>query len=181
MTQYVAFLRGINVGGHKKIKMQDLRHALTADGFEDVKTFLASGNVLFRAESQNPEAISDRIETIVEISFGFKAGVIVRPLSELQELEDLDPFGEIDVTKDTRLYVSFLPARADSELQIPFESPGGNFRIILRTDNAVCSILNRSKDKGTLDLMDLLESEFGRDITTRNWNTIQKILSAYDE
>ena len=102
MTRYVAFLRGINVGGHKKIKMADLRRGFGSWGFTDVKTLLASGNVAFSAEETQCDALADSIETGIESTFGFEVGVIVRTIASIRDLVSANPFRDIDVTPRTR-------------------------------------------------------------------------------
>jgi uncharacterized protein (DUF1697 family) len=76
------------------------------------------------------------------------------------------------------LYVTFLTEKHQSSLKIPYESPDKNLKIIRATASEVCSVVTLSPNTGTVDLMSFLEKEFGRKITTRNWNTIGKILKA---
>ena len=86
-----------------------------------------------------------------------------------------DPFKGITVMPRTRLYVTFLGERPKATLKIPYESPGRDFRILRLGDGALFSVLTLSPTHGTTDAMEILEKEFGKAITTRNWNTIGKI------
>ena len=176
MIKYAAFLRGINVGGHKIIKMEELKRAFESLGFKDVKTLLASGNVIFTAPSASESALVNKIEKKLEAVFGREIGVLVRKVDELQRLADAEPFAGIKVTPQTRLYVTFLSEKSKSSLKIPYESPDKNFRITRVTGSEVCSVLTLSPDSRTIDLMSIVGKEFGSNITTRNWNTIDKIL-----
>ncbi len=176
MVKYVALLRGINVGGHKKIKMADLQDTFASLGFQNVKTLLASGNVLFQASETSTDALARRIEEQIETSLGFSVGVILRTIEQIQQIADSQPFKGISVTPDTRFYVSFLAEKAKHRLKIPYESPGSDFRILRVSDGEVFSVLTLNSNSRSVDAMSILEKEFGRKITTRNWNTVSKIL-----
>lgn len=178
MIKYIAFLRGINVGGHKKVKMEELKKTFEALGFENVKTLLASGNVLFAAPPESESAFAQKIEKKLEAVFGHEIGVLIRKIGALQKLAEANPFAGIEVTPQTRLYVTFLTDKSSSSLRIPYETPDKNFRILSANESEVCSVLTLSSNSRTVDLMSILEKEFGRKITTRNWNTINKILKA---
>lgn len=178
VNRYVAFLRGINVGGKVIIKMDALRTVLAADGFANLKTILASGNVLFDAKPAAPTKIAAQIESILARQFGRKIGVIVRTLTEIQQLVVDNPFAKIKMTPQTRLYVTFLSEPRKDALKTPYKAAGSNFVILRATVNEVSSVLTFPEQAGTTDAMKILETEFGRKITTRNWNTIQKIVSA---
>ncbi len=175
-TRYVAFLRGINVGGNKKVPMADLKKMLEKMGFTNVKTLLASGNVVFDAGSESPASLKKKLETQFEKTFGFTSSMIIRSVGQITELAEADPFKGIKVTPDIRLYVTFLPEDAKkSALKIPYVSPGKEFRILRASSTEVMSVLDVSVT-GTIEVMGVLEKEFGKSITTRNWNTVQRLL-----
>jgi uncharacterized protein (DUF1697 family) len=174
-TRYIALLRGINVGGSKKIEMAALRTLLASLGFENVKTLLASGNAAWDAESDDMTGMRAAIEQGIEATFGFSASVIVRPREQVERLVASDPFKDVEVTEDTRLYVTFLPTPTNSQLKIPYHVPAPDFTILSVTDTAVCSVLTLSPTSRTVDAMSILERQFGKNITTRNWNTVVKL------
>lgn len=173
-TKYVAFLRGINVGG-KMVKMEALRKAIEELGYEHVKTLLNSGNVVFEAEEKNEKKLQQVIEEKLEKVFGFHIDVLLRTQKNIQALVSADPFKGIAVTPQTRLYVTFLSEKSVHALKIPYESPEKDFRILRVTDTEVVSVLTLSEKRGTTDVMKIPEKEFGKLITTRNWNTVKKI------
>src|SRR5579859_237738 len=175
MTRYAAFLRGINVGGRKPVKMEDLRKTFAALGFQNIETVVASGNVIFDAAEPGVGALVEGIEGKLNQVFGHEIGILVRSLKELQDLARLNPFKKIEVTPQTRLYVTFLSQKPKKRLKIPHESSGKGFRILRVSDREVCSVVTLSPSWGTTDSMAVLEKEFGKRITTRNWNTITKI------
>lgn len=180
MTAYVAFLRGINVGGHKKVPMAALKRTCENMGLQHVQTLLATGNVLFEAKEKNPEMLAQMLASKLEKTFGFTIGTIVRPASDIEKMIKDNPFRQIRVTPQTRLYVTFLPEKTKSRLAIPYVSPDKSFSILDMTDTALYSVLDLTKTH-TTDAMQILDKEFGKAITTRNWNTIQGIADALEQ
>jgi len=175
MAKYVAFLRGINVGGNKKVPMAKLKSVLEEFGFLNVRTLLASGNVIFEFKKESLPLLTKKISATLEEAFGFTIPVILRDAEEIEKIAESNPFKNIMVTKDTRLYVTFLSDDPKSKLKIPYHSTDNSFQILNIKDRAIFSVLDVSK-KGTVDAIAILEKEFGKNITTRNWNTIVKIL-----
>jgi uncharacterized protein (DUF1697 family) len=179
MVMYAAFLRGINVGGHRPVKMERLGKAFESLGFRNVRTLLASGNVLFEARAVNASRLVSKIEAKLARTFGHEIGTIVRPIEDLQDLADSDPFNGLRVTPRTRLFVTFLSQKPRTALKIPYESPDGSFRILSLTDREVCSVLTLGPQWArNLRQMDILEKEFGKKVTTRSWNTVIRLLKA---
>jgi len=176
MMRYVAFLRGINVGGNKKVPMAKLAEVLKKEGFANVQTLLASGNILLETDVRSTETIRKKIEAVIEKTFGFTSHTIVRKFAELEKLSKSNPFTKIKLTKDTRFYITFLSEKPKSTLKIPWASANKDYTILKVTDGEICSVLDLSKGMGTIDSMAILEKEFGKNITTRNWNTVQKLL-----
>ena len=175
MSRHIALLRGINVSGSKKIKMAELRELLTSLGFENVTTVLASGNVAWNAEGVDTAAMQTAIEHGIQATFGFSVDIIVMPRAQVERLVASDPFKGVPVTENTRLYVTFLPAPPKADLDISYHAPAQDFTILSVTDIAVCSVLTLSPTSRTVDSMSILEQKFGKNITTRNWNTVLKL------
>ncbi len=171
MIKYLAFLRGINVGGKKKVPMSDLKNTFELLGFTNVRTLLNSGNVVFEGSKTD----SSTLETELNKAFGFDISVILRTADEIKKLINSDPFKGITITPDTRLYVTFLKEKSKSNLKIPYVSPDKNFKILKVTDGEVISVLTLSPAFQTTEAMGALEKEFGKKITTRNWSTVIKI------
>jgi uncharacterized protein (DUF1697 family) len=179
MADYAAFLRGINVGGHRPVPMDRLKGAFEGIRFKNVRTLLASGNVLFETNRKAGAGLERTIEEKLKKTFGAEIGVLVRSREELQRLSDAQPFRGIPVTPQTRLYVTFLSEKLKGTLQIPYTSPDGNFKILRVSRHEVFSVATLSPEGRTVDLMRILEKEFGRKVTTRNWQTIGRILENY--
>ena len=175
---YVAFLRGINVGGNVLIKMRDLQNVFESAGYVQVRTVLASGNVLFEAPKSPLPSLTTDIEKLLHKKFGRKIFVVLSTLKDLKNLDAADPFIGIKVTPETRRYVTVLKTIPKKHIPLPYFSPDKNFRILNESDRTLISVLTLSPALKTPDVMKLLESTYGKDMTTRNWNTIQKILKA---
>jgi len=108
MPVYVAMLRGINVGGNKSIKMDKLRASLEALGLEQVKTYIQSGNVVFKAAKVTPAAISTKIEASIPKTFGFQVSVITRTADEINEAIAGNPFLKQPGIDPEKLHIAFL-------------------------------------------------------------------------
>ena len=176
MVKYAAFLWGINVGGKKPVPMQKLKTAFDSMQFKNVHTLLASGNVLFEAPPIDAIALEYKIEQKLKETFGQDIGVLIRTMEELEHLSNSRPFKGIDVTPETRLYITFFSEKPKGSLKIPFASPDKSYKILHVSGREVCSVLVLSSNSRTVDLMKVLEKEFGSKITTRNWNTIVRLM-----
>jgi uncharacterized protein (DUF1697 family) len=169
MSTIIALLRGINVGGKAAIRMAELKASFEALGFEDVVTYINSGNVVFRGSNPDAAAIEKRIEK----DFGLTVSVMLRTPKELAAIEESNPFPRAE---PARLHVVFLSgrptARAVAGLD-PDRSPPDEFRVVgreiyLHTPGGI----GRSKLAG-----DYFERTLGVQATTRNWNTVTKLLA----
>ncbi len=174
MNTYIALLRGINVGGHHKVPMITLKEELKKIGFNNILTLLNSGNVIFESENTVIQEIEEMISTHLEQFFGFKIPVLVRKGSDIVNLVKQQPFSEINITKDTRLYITFLKENNTKSIVTPWASEDQSFQIVGLENNMVYSVLDLSKTK-TPKGMEVLEKLFSKEITTRNWNTVVKL------
>jgi uncharacterized protein (DUF1697 family) len=176
MTKFVALLRGVNVGGNTMVKMDDLKKWFAALGFKNIKTILNSGNVLFESADEDEDELVKRIQGKLKTQLGHEVGVQIRSIDEIEKLADRDPFKKIKVTPETRLYITFLVDQPKSKLKIPYETPEKDCKILEVTNREVCCAITLSPGRGTTELMSFLEKEFGKNVTTRNWNTLGRIL-----
>jgi len=170
MKKYVSLLRGINVGGHKKVPMADLRKLLEKHGFRNVKTLLASGNVVYESDPEK----ADRLSALLEDHFGFAIPVLTFLFETIEKILDSDPFRTLEIKEKTKLYVTFTRRKPSLYMNIPYVAEDGSFGITGVIDTAIFSFVDLEKT-GTLDAMAFLEKEFGKDLTTRNYNTVMKI------
>src|SRR5216684_5897193 len=120
---YIALLRGINVSGHKIIKMDELRKSFGALGLSDVQTYVQSGNVVFKAPKQSLEILSKKIREKIVRDFGFSVSIIIRSSEEVRRAIENNPFLKQRGIDSSKLHVTFLskaPERSEeytSELQ----------------------------------------------------------------
>ena len=105
--KYIAFLRAVNVG-KRQIRMVDLKNMFENLNFQNVKTFIASGNVIFESDKENKKELVKKIESEIEKRFGFRSEVMLRSVDELKEIIEISPFKHIVLDKNTILYVGFL-------------------------------------------------------------------------
>jgi uncharacterized protein (DUF1697 family) len=175
MTVIISMLRGINVGGHNRIKMEPLRALYESLGLRDVETYVQSGNVVFRTKEPNVDALPKRIEDAIERSFGFRPTVIVRTTSGLREAIAKNPFAGRPGIEPGKLLVTFLsshplPEHRDKVLAIKADPEE------LRIDGRELYIyypngMGRPKAPWTS-----IEKALKTSGTGRNWNTVTKLL-----
>jgi uncharacterized protein (DUF1697 family) len=111
MTSYVALLRGVNVGGHNKLPMNDLRTLVEAQGAEDVSTYIQSGNIVFRLTKGGAPTFQKQLAGAIEREFGFKPGVMVLDAKTFKTILKNNPFAK-DNKDPSKLQVMFLMASA---------------------------------------------------------------------
>jgi uncharacterized protein (DUF1697 family) len=168
MTRYVAFLRAINVGGHV-VKMDRLRAIFEELGFANVKTFIASGNVLFETTAKDPAALELKIAKGLRKALGYDVAVFLRTGPELEEV--CSAAGEV---ADGTLLVGFLPAVADAaerKLIVSMSTPVDDLRAIKR------EVYWRAKQNfsGAIFQPAKMEKQLGKPATFRNVTTVRKI------
>ncbi len=127
---YVAFLRGINVGGKNKLPMKDLVEMFVTAGAEDVRSYIQSGNVIFRASPGIAARLSGQIATQIATSFGYRTPVILRTAEQLRGVISDNPFLKAGAAEET-LHVMFLadlPSPTSVENLDPDRSPPDSVR-----------------------------------------------------
>jgi len=181
MIKYVAFLRGINVGGNKLIKMADLREVFEAAGCKNVSTYIQSGNVIFAAKETNADALARKIEKKIQQSLGHQVTVMVRTAAELKACVKGDPFKNIKSGEGAAVFVTFMSAEPIKQPRLPFIIARENVEV-LAIRNRTAFIVCRRKPNGTFGFPNaFLEKELGVAATTRNWNTVTKMLKLVEE
>jgi uncharacterized protein (DUF1697 family) len=177
MSKYVAFLRGINVGGNKLIKMEVLRALFESLGFTNVTTYIQSGNVIFDARGKKLTALQSKIEQELEDSLGHEISVALMSFSDLTAIVKQDPFASVEVNEDVMLFVTFLSAQPVSIPKLPLAVPKENFEVIGLQDRAVFIVARRKSDGRAAFPNAFIEKQFGVSGTTRNWSVVKKISS----
>jgi len=175
-TTYAALLRGINVGGSRKVPMADLRALLTGLGLDGVRTHLQSGQAVFTAAHGDEDSIAADITAAIEKRFGFPVDVIVRDHAYLKAVADACPF-PADTLEGRQLHVTYFSAPVDATrfaeidpaAYLPEEFRLGDRALYLYAPDG----LGRSKLAEALARPRLTE---GLIATSRNWNTVVKLV-----
>ena len=168
MPRYAAFLRGVSP---MNAKMPELKRAFELAGFTEVKTVLSSGNVVFDARAASDEALIRKAQTAMQKHLGRSFATIVRSVDTLREMLDTDPYEPFDVGPDAKRVVTFLREKPASTVALPVERDGA--RILCVHGREAFAAYVRSP-KGPV-FMALIEETFGKDVTTRTWDSVAKV------
>lgn len=169
-TRYAAFLRGVMP---QNCKMPELRAAFEAAGFTDVKTVLGSGNVVFSvARKASDAAIERRAEQAMEEHMGRAFPTLVRSIEELRALLATDPYGKLAPAGAKRV-VTFLRNEPKARPKLPVELDGAH--IVAQRGREVFTAYLRN-EKSQPSFMVLIEKTFGKEVTTRTWDTLVKVV-----
>ncbi|PYS23279.1 MAG: DUF1697 domain-containing protein [Acidobacteria bacterium] len=175
-AKYIAFLRGINVGGHKLIKMEALAAAFTAAGFRNVKTYIASGNVIFESRATKVDGLEKKAERKLLETFGHEIAVVIFSIAELQALIESDPLKAFDSHSDVMLVVTFLKQRV-LRVKLPLESKTENLEVFAIQDRAAFTVARRKKTGWFGFPNNFIEKKLGCAATTRQWRTVEKVVA----
>src|ERR1700685_240936 len=175
MAVIVSMLRGVNVGGHNMVKMEELRALYESIGLRNPQTYVQSGNVVFRTDVRSLAAVATKIENAIERSFGFRTPVVVRTSSELRDVIARNPFAGRRGIDPRKLLVTFLASDPSAEareqvLQIkaePEELHIDGREVYMYFPNG----LARPKLSWVT-----VEKKLKTPGTGRNWNSITKLL-----
>ena len=173
--RYAALLRGINVGGNKKIAMAELRVALGGLGHSDVSTYLQSGNAIFTAARQPAQAVARAIEDAVAGTFGMTVSVMIRTAGELAGVLGRNPLpGQPE--NPSRFFVAFLSGAPDAERtqQAEARSFGADRIWVSGSEAFLWCPAGAAKTQLTNNAVEKL---LGVRATSRNWNTVNKLVS----
>ena len=153
MTRYAAFLRGVNLG-KRTVKSAELKHAFEQLGFTDVKTLLASGNVLF--DARPAKSLQQKIELGLEAAFGFRIGVVLRSRDELEAMVASDPFDGLTESIASKLHVMLFAEPLPAGLKL--RAVPGDFDLPPAGPREIFIIAHRKPD-GTYVAGSLLDIE----------------------
>lgn len=173
--KYIAFLRAINVGGHNKIKMDDLRKLFVSLGYRNVKTVIQSGNVIFETPERNVKAITAKTGKKLSGFMKKDIKVIVRTHSELSKIVKRNPFDKIEADDGIKMYVFFLYQEPKEKVKIPLMSPTGEVNVFKKTGLQLFMLVKKVPGKASSP-NDFIEKSFGVSATARNWNVVCNIV-----
>ena len=168
MKRYAAFLRGVSP---TNAKMPELKKAFERAGFSDVKTILSSGNVVFSAAPGAESALERKAEAAMEKHLGRAFPTIVRAIDALRGILASDPWARFRLAPGSKRVVTFLRGKPKAKLSLPIERDGA--RILDCRGAEVFTAYVRSP-RGPV-FMTLIEKTLGKDVTTRTWETVEKV------
>lgn len=171
MPRYIALLRGVSP---MNCKMPELKAAFESAGFSNVKTLLSSGNVAFDARSAAEAALERKAEAAMEKALGRSFYTIIRPQQHLVEMLADDPYPGFGAPPAAKRVVSFLREAPATKAALPAPISGAS--ILGVRGREVFSAYEPSADGPVF--MRLIEKTFGKDITTRTWDTVRKCAAA---
>lgn len=164
---YAAFLRGVSP---MNAKMPELRRAFERAGFSDVRTLLSSGNVVFSAPTAPIAELERKAEAAMQKHLGAAFTTFVRPIRALRKLLASDPYAAFALEPHSKRIVTFLHRKAKAQT-LPIERDGA--RILAMCGTEIFSAYVPTP-KGPV-FMQLLDKHFGKDTTTRTWETVAKV------
>jgi len=178
MQTYIAFLRGINVGGQRLIKMQELVRMFSAAGCKNVRTYQQAGNVIFESRSVSSKSLTKKIEAALEADLGYRVPIVVRSVLELRQTIKRSPFKKLEKSRDVMLLIVFLAEDPDPKPTLPFVSTTQNVEIFEVADG-VAFVVARRKKNGWFGFPNgVVEKAFKVVATTRQWSTVQNVVKA---
>lgn len=173
MDTYAAFLRGINVSGHRKIKMGELKSSLEHLGLEGVQTYIQSGNMVFKSSIANKTPLEKEIQSQILKDFGSEVPVLVITKDEIAKILENNPFTGSHV-EDKNLYFALLHSKPEKEHTLSLNAddyPNEEFSITEK-----CVYLNCLKGAGKAKLNNnIIERKLKVTATTRNLRTMQNM------
>jgi len=180
MPTYVTLLRGINLAGHKRMKMERVRAMFAALGHEQVKTYLQSGNVVFRSPEKSAAKLSEKIEKQIVSEFRFEVPVLTLSAKELSDVAANNPFLRERGIDTTKLHVTLLSAESAPAAVKKLETIGAGadqFRLYGRQIYLYCpNGYGRTKLSNNV-----LEKALSVRATTRNWQTVTALRQMCEE
>jgi uncharacterized protein (DUF1697 family) len=173
VTRYAAFLRGVNLG-KRTVKSAELKAAFERLGYSNVKTLLASGNVIF--DGKGSAGLQRRIEAGLADQFGFEVGTVLRTIDELRAMVQADPFSGAIEDDSRKLYVMLLAEPLPDRFTLSGVKDDYEFPEI--TEREIFMVAYRKPDGTYSAGLQHIEKQLpkGTLVTTRNWNTILKAI-----
>lgn len=176
MQTFISILRGINVSGQKKILMAELKAIYESLKLKDIITYIQSGNVIFKSEkSLSDLEFAAKIEKAIYKKYGFEVPVIIRNKDEIQKIISINPFLKEKNMEEKRLYVTFLseiPTKKNIESIKSFDFSPDQF-LIIGKEVYLCVPNGYGETKLSNNFF---EKKLKVNATTRNWNTVRKLL-----
>ena len=168
MPRYAALLRGVSP---MNATMSELKAAFEEAGFTDVKTVLSSGNVVFTTTSATESSLERKAEAAMLKRLDHPFLTIVRPIEALRQMLESDPYAAFRLPPGSKCVVTFLRKAPTAKLVLPIELDGARILRVMGREVFTAYVPN---PKGAT-FMKLIETTFGKEVTTRTWDTVAKV------
>jgi uncharacterized protein (DUF1697 family) len=178
MAQYVALLRGV-MPSNPNMHQAKLKGVLEALGYAQVRPVISSGNVVFESPERRASTLEAQMEAAWPAQLGFTSTTLVRSRRELERIVALDPFAGLDHSKQTYLLVTFFKRRLKLPFSPPFEPAGRPWRIVGAADRVIFTVIDTTAGE-TPDLMGWMDKSFAKEVSSRTWKTVQRILAVME-
>ncbi|MFN2207281.1 MAG: DUF1697 domain-containing protein [Candidatus Promineifilaceae bacterium] len=178
MITYIALLRGINVGGHNKLPMKELRALLEDMSLKNVKTYIQSGNVVFASDEVDADRLSAEIASAINAGYGFEPRVLLLTANDLAAAMSGNPFPEGEgEPKSLHLYfLSEEPAEPNLAALQDVQNEDERFKL-----QGTVFYLHAPSGIGRSKLAERVERVLGVPATARNWRSVSKIMALANE
>lgn len=177
--KYVALLRGIGPS-NPNMHQAKLCGVLEKLGFTHVHGVISSGNVVFASDITDRALLEDQIEKAWPRELGFTSTTIVRSQHDLQKFVAQDPYKGVAENPNLYRLVTFFKHPQKIEFTIPHRPEGKPYRLVAADEHFACTVTDLTNSK-TPDTMSWLERQFGKEITSRTWGTVQRILKKMED
>lgn len=175
-TKYIAFLRGINIGGHR-VKMEYLRQLFSELQVTNVRSYIQTGNIFFETAETDRAILTRKIEQRLFAALGYEVPIFLRTIAEIEHAIEINPFKEIETTTDTRFCIIFIPQSLPGNLKLPLSSPKNDYEILQATSGEVFCVMRLINERPSNPAA-FIEKICKVKTTTRFFETTIKILQA---
>ncbi len=174
MSTYIAFLRAVNVAGHGRLLMADLRDGFSAAGCRRVRTYIQSGNVIFEPPNEDPDGVVEKVRKKLRVS---ALEMTLRQAAEMVELVRRSPFEAAESDAAVKRYVVFLSAAPALRPRLPLALAKEALEAVAMAEREVF-VLSRRKQNGSYGFPNaFIEKELRVSATSRNWSTVMAMVN----
>ncbi len=178
MARLVVLLRGVNLVTRNRVSMPVLRDALAEAGFEDVRTYVQSGNVVLSTK-RAPRSVAKAVADVVTEQFGLDIGIVVRTRTQLAKVVERDPLGSV-VTDPKRYQVTFLDGKPDGAALEKVKAAASGGEEVVSIGHELYTWHPSGMGRSRLGRL-LSGKALGVTATSRNWSTVTALLALADE
>ncbi len=179
MNSYAAFLRGI-MPQNPNMRNDKLRGVFESLGFTNVRTVIGSGNVLFETDLTDTKQMEAMIEEALPAQLDFNSTTIIRSRDELLMLMKRNPFKGVEPITSNYTVVTFCKTKPHFDFKLPYQPPDKSYRLLSLHDRDICTVIDMTGAR-TPDFMTWLEKLLSKDITTRTYKTLGRVIDKLDK